>query len=531
VKSGDQLLNMPDGQLVGLSRQELLTLVKAEREARVQITSREKETQQRLLTLAVQSARLEKAQAELKSLNETLTALNEELKQRIVVVEGQLIKIKAILFRKKSSVRPKKGKKKKTGAGKDKIQKPSERYPHAGVIEQDITLEELPPCPCCEAKMEDSGMIEESEYLTTKPKEYWIIRQKRHKYRCRKCYGAIVTAPMPPRIKEGSTYSDEMMVDIALTKYCDLVPIERYSSMAGREGLDDLPPHSLIECTHYLADFVRPSYERLKEEVMRKRVLHADETPHRMLEGDPEKKSWYLWGFSTTKCAYYEIHGTRAGTVATEVLKDSIVEYLMSDVFSGYKKAVRIANELRQAQGKALIKNIYCNAHSVRNFRDAGAQFEEEAKFFGERYGKIYDLEEEVRDKPPDQVLEARSQMKPLFEEMKDRALERVEQYPNKSEIAKAMRYLTNNYEGLTLFMSDPALPIDNNPQERLMRNPVVGRKTWYGTHSKRGAETAAILFSLVESCKLNKVNPREYFKRLIQLLHQGLKPIIPNEM
>src|SRR5262249_47329349 len=158
---------------------------------------------------------------------------------------------------------------KKEDKKKAKLQKPSERYPHAGIIEQDITLENLPQCPCCQAQMEDSGMTEESEYLTTKPKEYWVIRQKRHKYRCRKCYGSIVTAPAPPRIKEGSAYSDEMMVDIAASKYCDLVPVERYANMAGREGLEDLPPHSLIECTHYLADFVKPAYERLKQEILK----------------------------------------------------------------------------------------------------------------------------------------------------------------------------------------------------------------------------------------------------------------------
>ncbi len=66
--------------------------------------------------------------------------------------------------------------------------------------------------------------------------------------------------------------------------------------------------------------------------------------------------------------------------------------------------------------------------------------------------------------------------------------------------------------------------------QEALLRNSVIGRKTWYGTHSKRGAKTAAILFSLVESCKLNKVNPRLYFKILIKSLHEGKVSFTPKE-
>jgi hypothetical protein len=92
------------------------------------------------------------------------------------------------------------------------------------------------------------------------------------------------------------------------------------------------------------------------------------------------------------------------------------------------------------------------------------------------------------------------------------------------------MNYFLENYDGLTRFLENPELPIDNNPQERLLRNPVIGRKTWYGTHSRRGAETAAILFSLVESCKLNQVNPREYIKKLVQDIHQRKDIYTPKE-
>ena len=94
--------------------------------------------------------------------------------------------------------------------------------------------------------------------------------------------------------------------------------------------------------------------------------------------------------------------------------------------------------------------------------------------------------------------------------------------------MGKALGYFLRNYRELTLFTQNVELPIDNNSQERLLRNPVIGRKTWYGTHSKKGAETAAILHTLVESCKLNKVNPREYFKALIDDLHAGRASYTP---
>ncbi|MCP3681904.1 MAG: transposase [bacterium] len=88
--------------------------------------------------------------------------------------------------------------------------------------------------------------------------------------------------PPMPRICPGSAYSDEMMIDVALSKYCDLIPIERYAAIAGRNGLINLPPQSLIQLTHYLADFVKPIYDRIREEVLLNRVIHADESVPRM---------------------------------------------------------------------------------------------------------------------------------------------------------------------------------------------------------------------------------------------------------
>ncbi len=79
-------------------------------------------------------------------------------------------------------------------------------------------------------------------------------------------------------------------------------------------------------------------------------VLHADETPHKMLEGD-KKSNWYLWGFSTAESCYFEIHDTRSGDVASEFLKDAACKYLVSDVYSGYQKAVRESNENRVEAG------------------------------------------------------------------------------------------------------------------------------------------------------------------------------------
>jgi transposase len=198
-------------------------------------------------------------------------------------------------------------------------------------------------------------------------------------------------------------------------------------------------------------------------------------------------------------------------------LLNSRCQFLVSDVFSGYARAAREVNKVRAEERLELILNIYCNAHSRRKFKEADKVLEQlianaqsdaerasleaarkEVQFYLSQYRRIYRLD----------------------------ALGKI-RLTKKSEIRKRMK---KYFVKMTRFLENVDLPIENNPQERLLRNPVIGRKTWYGTHSKLGAQTSAILFSLVESCKLNKVNPREYFKILVAELHQGKPAFTPWE-
>jgi hypothetical protein len=247
-----------------------------------------------------------------------------------------------------------------------------------------------------------------------------------------------------------------------------------------------------------------------------------------MLEGS-SKKCWYLWGFSTPEHSFFECRDTRSGDVASGVLLKSRSEILVSDVYSGYGKALRITNEERVREGRPKIRSAYYNSHSRRYFHRSWPKYKE-SEFYLDQYHEIYRLNAASKGQPPPRVLELRAEMRPRFEAMRMRALEELVRYPEQSKYAKALKYFLENYAGLTLFLEEPDVPIDNNPQERLLRSHVVGRKTWYGTHSERGALTAAILFTLVETCKLNGVNPREYFKRLVTDLHDGLDPQTPHE-
>jgi transposase len=489
------------------------------------------EGQRLIQNLGIKSLELEQKDKEYADLK----GLYEELKQKYLILEGQHVVLKSKFFGKGKSKGQVAARDKKRNKGKNKNkpkrQLPSERYPNAPLIEKDVEFAEMPICSCCNERMTDSGMTEDTETVSVIPAHYIVVRVRRHKYRCGKCHGDIKTAPTLPSIKPGSILSDELMIDVALSKYCDLIPIERYSSIAGRGGLKDLPPPTLITSTHYLADFVMGAYQLTKEDVLSDKLVQADETTHLMLEGD-DRKHWRLWGFLNCKGVYFEIKNTRSGSVATSVLSDTLCSYLLSDAYCGYGKAIKDINKIRKENGLPPIQCLYCNAHAIRKFKEAKVALKDltdpELEWFISQYKEIYDLDELSETLSDQAALDLRKKMKAIFEKMKSRAELVKGTYPKDNAIEKALGYFLDYYDGLTLFTTDSRLPIDNNAMERQLRNPVVGRKTWLGTHSRRGAETAAVLFTLVESCKMLGVNPREYFKVLISELHAGKPAFSP---
>jgi transposase len=137
-----------------------------------------------------------------------------------------------------------------------------------------------------------------------------------------------------------------------------------------------------------------------------------------------------------------------------------------------------------------------------------------------DNYRKIYVLNEATRGQSPKKVLEVQNRMRLFFTAMKAFSEVAINRFSSKSGINRSFNYLLSNYDGFTLFLDNPKILIDNNASERLLRAPVLGRKTWYGIHSKSGAEAGAIHLSLVEVYKMVNANPRTYYKELVARLH-----------
>jgi transposase len=495
--------------------------------------------QLRILFAGEQEIRLQ-LEAKNRRLAETIGLLEE---QRIEI-NGKFIKLKKLLFGRSSEQRPQNGNedsneqdpekkppskpKNRPRPGKRQTKLPSERYPNIPVTEINITLEDLPSCTSCQHPMEATSMVATHEELTVTPRKYHITRYNRAKYRCGCCYSSLVTAPGLPRILPGSAYSDEMIIDVSLAKYLDLIPMERYAAMAARQGVVGIPANSMINLTHHLAEFLKVIWLRLKDEFCQAKVARCDESPHNMLEGD-KRKNWYLWEFAAEGVVYFEYHDTRSGDVALNVLQQANAVALLTDDFGGYHKAVRTINESRIQQGEAELIHALCNAHSRRKFIEA-EQVERDAKFYLDHYGKIYQIEAEARTLTGPDKLAARAQASLYFEAMLTQAQNHQAKYPQKGLMTKAINYFRSNYPQLTQYLTLDILSIDNNATERSLRAPAVGRKTWYGTHSRKASETAAIMFSIVESCKVNNVNPRQYIPAIVDRIHYKKPWMTPRE-
>jgi len=419
----------------------------------------------------------------------------------------------------------------KEGESREESKKlPSQKFPNLEILEQIIAPEVIPTCSCCGKGMKESGLFDVTEKLEIIPKRFYILRNKRVKFNCSNCHGSMVNTPPVPSIVPTSNYGDSLIIDVALNKYCDLLPIERYVAIAARGGLDgELPAQSLIGLTHHFANFLMAVYDKIKLEVQSTLILMGDETPHKMLEGD-EKKNWYLWGFFANQACYYEVHNTRSGDVVFNFLKEAKAEYLLSDGYAGYSKAVR---EINQQFNKKIIE-VHCNAHAYRYFEEASITWKEESQVFLELYGEIYELEKKRKELQgkitSTEQLEFRKKMVPLFEQIKNKCEEQKKNAMPESGLIKAFNYFLNHYNGLTICTNNISVPLDNNLAERELRSPVVGRKTWFGTHSKRGALTNAVLFSIVSSCKMNNINPRNYFPWIVERIHKKENIMTPFE-
>ena len=363
--------------------------------------------------------------------------------------------------------------------------------------------ESLPPCPSCGGRLKMwEGQVEQTEEITVVETTYKLIQHIRAKYRCA-CHGAVLTAPGPAKLIPGGRYSVEFATHSAVEKFADHIPLERQTRRMDRQGLK-VTSQTLWDQQAALAAHLEPTWEALCRQALAQDVLHVDETGWRMMAA--KKSKWTLFGLTAPNLAVYHLADSKSAVKTREILSG----FRGTLVVDGYKVYPIVA----KLEG---LRIAHCWFHADRKLKDAKDPPGPISQIRSLIH-QLYEIEREVEGPfpGPEAVQKQRHALRqeksrPVIEEIRRLAFDQGGL--RRSAFAKALRYLLDHWEGLTLFLEDPRIRLDNNPAERALRGPVVGRKNFYGNRSKRGARVTAILYSLIETAKLNGINPSEYLR------------------
>jgi transposase len=231
-----------------------------------QIFSRLKKDQLSLLT----RDDLTRLCLDLQDMNIQLMEDIDDQKKKQLSIQESYLSILVKIF--KPSIRPEKKTPSKESKKEKKVPNRKQgslrdHYPNLEVKTTEVVNHCQFECPECKTFLSDTGLVEESELLRVEPRRYYIEVIKRHKYGCKVCHGTLVCAPQVPKIAPGSIYSDEVIIYWALSKYVQFIPIGRMAAISKLEGFD-FPANSMIETTHYLADFLEIAYWQCKDELL-----------------------------------------------------------------------------------------------------------------------------------------------------------------------------------------------------------------------------------------------------------------------
>jgi transposase len=445
----------------------------------------------------------------------------EQLALELAKVQEQLANLQRTAFAESSEQRktPReespKEKAPKTGHGP----RPQPQLPIQEVLCQ--LADEDRACPSCGNELlEMAGVTEDSEQITIVQRHFVLQQIRRQKYRC-KCHIGVQTAPGPTKNVVGGRYSLEFAVEVALNKYADHLPLERQRRIMAREGLI-VDTQTLWDQIEPLARHLQPSCDGLRQYVLGSDIIAADETWWRLMNEDSSKR-WWAWGIATHDAVWYGIDPSRSAAAAKKMLGD-YTGIVMCDGYAAYD-TVAAANKG--------VKLVHCWAHARRKFIEAEQAYPVQAKVALDMIGELFAVERELDDPEPldgdakQLAIETRlavraAQSRPILDRLRSWALEQLA-LP-RSSIRKAIEYMLHYWPGLTAFLDEPLVPLDNNRIERALRGMVIGRKNHYGSRSRRGTEVAALFYSLIESCKLRGVDPRAYLLNAadISIHHPG---------
>jgi transposase len=379
-------------------------------------------------------------------------------------------------------------------------------------------------CPCCQAAMTVIGE-DTSERLDVIPAQYRVIVTKRPKLACRACAGTVVQAPAPARLIEGGIPTEALVAHVLVARYADHLPLYRQTQMMARQGVI-LERSTLSFWMGYAAAEVAPVVARLREIMLTSTRIFADETVVPVLDpGRGRTKQGYFWaiacddrpwGGSQPPAVVYRYAPGRGHSHA-DTLLGGYRGILQCDGYAAYKKF----GGSKSADPPVTL--AFCWAHVRRGFYDLAKTKAPIATEALKRIAALYQIEAYIRGTSADERRTVRqAESKPLVADLRIWFEAQIAKLPARGPTAEAIRYALNHWDGLTRFLDDGRIELDNNSGERAMRPVCLSRKNSLFAGSDEGGENWACLASLIETCKLNRVNPQAYFTDLLTRLVSG---------
>jgi transposase len=402
------------------------------------------------------------------------------------------------------------------------------QLPIVDVVHQ-LSSDERQCNACGKERAELPGQQEISEEVTVIRRHYEIIRHRRQKYLCACDEKPIVTAPGPIKLIEGGRYSVDFAIEVACDKYLNHLPLDRQRKMMSREGLD-VTTATLWDQVEGVAAALMPVHEALHRFVLGSPLVHADETRWKLIRA-PETETWQAWGIASPRAVCYRILPSRSAEAGRKMLGD-YTGVVMVDGYMAYETIAR---------GSPGMSLAHCWAHVRRKYVDIEHFYPAECKVALGLIRELYAIEAplpgwaELAGDDLVRVLDVRrSERRERSAPVLKKILEWVAtlRVTKESALRKAVEYMTERWAGLTRFIDDPRVPLDNNLLERALRPVAMGRKNHLGSKSERGIAASAILYSAIESAKLAGVEPRAYVRAAVHAaLEKPRRVLLPHDL
>ena len=365
-----------------------------------------------------------------------------------------------------------------------------------------------------------------SERLDIIPAQFQVIVTRRPKYACRLCEEGIHQALAPSHLILGGIPTEATIAHVLVSKYADHLPLYRQSQIYARQGID-LDRSTLADWVGRAAFELKPVFECLMVQLKQSSKLFMDETRAPVLDpGRRKTKTGYFWALAREDAPWggedppgvaFTYAPGRSGQYAETILK-GFKGTLQVDGYAGYNRL------LKRREGPIML--AYCWVHARRKLyeisKNGTAPIAEEGL---SRITALYRIEADIRGQSASARLAIRqAQAAPLIAEFKQWLTQNRNRVSRKSPLGEALAYIAKYWEGLTLYLTDGQIEMDNNAVERTIRPITLNRKNALFAGHDTGAQNWAMIASLIETAKLNKIEPHAYLTKTLTAIANGHK-------